>query len=143
MTTACSESLNDYGYLVGEDNLNMNYRTGGLDVGATLRASKWASPDPKTIEQITHLEDTWRQRSEIDQVYKNENLYARLAVSYMFNQNHSVGISASYRRQPWNKPRGYMESTFTQNGTLTEQPAQRLYRFRAGYNAARQRLLHG
>ena len=113
--------LNDYGYLVGEDNLNMNYRTGRLDVGATLRASKWASPDPKTIEQITHLEDTWRQRSEIDQVYKNENLYARLAVSYMFNQNHSVGISASYRRQPWNKPRGYMESTFTQNGTLTEQ----------------------
>lgn len=112
--------VNDYGYLVGEDNLNMNYRTGGLDVGATLRASKWASPDPKTIEQITHLEDTWRQRSEIDQVYKSENLYARLAISYMFNENHSVGVSASYRRTPWNKPRGYMESTLTQDGTLTE-----------------------
>lgn len=112
--------LNDYGYLVGEDNLNMNYRTGGLDVGATLRASKWASPDPKTVEQITHLEDTWRQRSEIDQVYKNEYLYARLAVSYMFNQNHSVGISARYNRRPWGKPSGYLESTFTQNGTLTE-----------------------
>lgn len=113
--------INDYNYLVGEDNLNMNYRTGGLDVGATLRASKWASPDPKTVEQITHLEDTWRQRSKIDQVYKDENLYARLAVSYMFNQDHSVGISASYSRQPWNKPRGYLESTLTQNGTLTEQ----------------------
>ena len=113
--------LNDYGYLVGEDNLNMNYRTGGLDVGATLRASKWASPDPKTLEQVTHLENTWRQHSELDQVYKNENLYARLAVSYMFNQDHSVGISASYRRQPWNKPRGWMESTLTQDGTLTEQ----------------------
>ena len=75
--------LNDYGYLVGEDNLNMNYRAGGLDVGATLRANKWASPDPKTIEQVTHLEDTWRQRSEIDQVYKEENLYARLAVIYV------------------------------------------------------------
>ncbi len=113
--------LNDYGYLVGEDNLNMNYRTGGLDIGATLRASKWASPDPKTIEQITHLEDTWRQRSEIDQVYKSENLYARLAISYMFNENLSVGVSASYRRQPWSKAGGYMESTLTQNGTLTEQ----------------------
>ena len=113
--------LNDYGYLVGEDNLNMNYRTGGLDVGATLRASKWASPDPKTLEQVTHLENTWRQHSELDQVYKNENLYARLAVSYMFNQDHSVGISASYRRQPWNKPGGWMESTLTQDGTLTEQ----------------------
>lgn len=113
--------VNDYGYLVGEDNLNMNYRTGGLDIGTTLRASKWASPDPKTIEQITYLEDTWRQRSEIDQVYKSENLYARLAVSYMFIQNHSVGISASYRRTPWNKPRGYIESTLTQDGTLTEQ----------------------
>ena len=113
--------LNDYGYLVGEDNLNMNYRTGGLDVGATLRASKWASPDPKTLEQVTHLENTWRQHSELDQVYKNENLYARLAVSYMFNQDHSVGISASYRRQPWNKPSGWMESTLTQDGTLTEQ----------------------
>ena len=112
--------VNDYGYLVGEDNLNMNYRTGGLDVGATLRASKWASPDPKTVEPITYLENTWRQRTEIDQVYKSENLYARLAVSYMFSQNHSVGISASYRRQPWNRPRGYMEATFTQDGTLTE-----------------------
>ena len=121
--------VNDYGYLVGEDNLNMNYRTGGLDVGATLRASRWSQPDPKTIEQITYLEDTWRQRSEIDQVYKDENLYARLAVSYMFSQNHSVGISASYRRQPWNKPSGYMESTFTQNGTLTEQ-------LRSDYNAS-------
>lgn len=112
--------LNDYGYLVGEDNLNMNYRTGGLDVGATLRASKWASPDPKTVEQITHLEDTWRQQMKIDQVYKNEYLYARLAVSYMFNQDHSVGISASYRRRPWGKPSGYLESTLTQNSTLTE-----------------------
>lgn len=112
--------VNDYGYLVGEDNLNMNYRTGGFDVGATLRASKWASPDPKTIEQITHLEDTWRQRSEIDQVYKSENLYARLGVSYMFNENHSIGISASYRRTPWNKPSGYIESTLTQDGTETE-----------------------
>lgn len=113
--------VNDYGYLVGEDNLNMNYRAGGLDVGATLRANKWASPDPKTIEQITHLEDTWRQHSEIDQVYKDESLYARLAVSYMFNENHSVGISASYRRQPWNKPHGYMESTLMQDDVQTEQ----------------------
>ena len=113
--------LNDYGYLVGEDNLNMNYRTGGLDVCTTLRANKWASPDPKTTEQITHLEDTWRQRSKIDQVYKDENLYARLSVSYMFNQDHSVGISASYNRQPWNKPSGYMNSTLTQDGTTVEQ----------------------
>ena len=112
--------VNDYGYLVGEDNLNMNYRTGGLDIGATLRASRWSQPDPKTIEQITYLEDTWRQRSEIDQVYKDENLYARLAVSYMFNENHSIGISASYRRTPWNKPSGYIESTLTQDGTETE-----------------------
>ena len=112
--------LNDYGYLVGEDNLNMNYRAGGLDVGATLRASKWASPDPKTNEQITYLEDTWRQTSKIDQMYKNERLYARLAVSYMFNQDHSVGVSASYNRRPWGKPSGWMESTLMQNGTLTE-----------------------
>ena len=113
--------LNDYGYLVGEDNLNMNYRTGGLDVGATLRANKWASPDPKTLEQVTHLEDTWRQVNNIDQVYKSENLYARLAVSYMFNDNHSVGVSASYSRQPWNKPNGYMNSTLTQDSTTVEQ----------------------
>ena len=113
--------LNDYGYLVGQDNLNMNYRTGGLDVGATLRASKWANPDPKTIEQVTHLEDTWRQRSEIDQVGKSEELYARLAVSYMFNENHSAGISAQLNREPTNTWDGYMESTLAQDGTLVEQ----------------------
>lgn len=113
--------LNDYGYLVGSDNLNMNYRMGGLDIGTTLRASKWASPDPKRIEQVTYLENTWRQPSEIDQVMKEENLYARLAISYAFNENHSIGISTYYSRQPWNKPSGYMESSLSKDGTLTEQ----------------------
>ena len=113
--------LNDYGYLVGHDNLNMNYRTGGLDIGLTLRARKRATPDPKENSQTTHLDDTWHQESSIDQVYKREDYYARLAVSYMFGRRHSVGASVKYNRSPWNKASGWLYSVLTQGGAPVEE----------------------
>lgn len=112
--------LNDYGYLVGQDRLNMNWRDGGLDISGTLQMSKWANPDPKRIEQITYLDKTWRQLSSIDQVYKREDFYSRLALSYVFNQNHSVGASIRYSRLPWNHADGGMRSDVTQDEVETE-----------------------
>lgn len=112
--------VNDRGYLSGQDNLNINYRVGGLDIATTLRVDKWSTPDPKSLEDMTYLEDTWRQDMQIDQVYKKKSLYARLAASYAFNEDHSIGLSVSYSRVPWNKPRGYMESVLTRGESPTE-----------------------
>lgn len=112
--------LNDYGYLVGGDRLNMSYRRGGLDIDLSLHASKKATPDPKKNELATYLEDTWNQDLVIDQVGKRENYYARLAASYMFDDNHSAGVSIRLNSLPWYRGSGYMNSTLMKNGEIVE-----------------------
>lgn len=99
----------------------MNWRSGGLDIGGTFNISRTNTPDPKQMEQITYLDKTWRQPSSIDQVYKDRNLYGRLALSYMFNENHSLGASLSWYRLPWNNASGYMKSSVVKDDLLTEE----------------------
>lgn len=112
--------LNDYGYLVGGDRLNMSYRRGGLDIDLSLRAAKKVTPDPKENELATYLEDTWNQDLVIGQVGKREDYYARLAASYMFDGNHSAGVSIRFNSLPWYRGSGYMNSTLTRNGEPVE-----------------------
>ena len=73
------------------------------------------------MEQITYLDKTWRQPSSIDQVYKNRNIYGRLALSYMFNEDQSLGASLSWYRLPWNNASGYMKSSVVKDDLLTEE----------------------
>lgn len=113
--------LNDRNYVSGQERINMNWRSGGLDIGGTFNISRTNTPDPKHMEQITYLDKTWRQPSSIDQVYKNRNIYGRLALSYMFNENQSLGASLSWYRLPWNNASGYMKSSVVKDGLLTEE----------------------
>lgn len=113
--------LNDRNYVSGQERINMNWRSGGLDIGGTFNISRTNTPDPKRMEQITYLDKTWRQPSSIDQVYKDRNLYGRLALSYMFNENHSLGASFSWYRLPWNNASGYMKSSVVKDDLLTEE----------------------
>ena len=113
--------LNDRNYVSGQERINMNWRSGGLDIGGTFNISRTNTPDPKHMEQITYLDKTWRQPSSIDQVYKNRNIYGRLALSYMFNENKSLGASLSWYRLPWNNASGYMKSSVVKDDWLTEE----------------------
>lgn len=113
--------LNDRNYVSGQERINMNWRSGGLDIGGTFNISRTNTPDPKHMEQITYLDKTWRQPSSIDQVYKNRNIYGRLALSYMFNENQSLGASLSWYRLPWNNASGYMKSSVVKDDWLTEE----------------------
>lgn len=113
--------LNDRNYVSGQERINMNWRSGGLDIGGTFNISRTNTPDPKHMEQITYLDKTWRQPSSIDQVYKNRNIYGRLALSYMFNEDQSLGASLSWYRLPWNNASGYMKSSVVKDDLLTEE----------------------
>lgn len=113
--------LNGRNYVSGQERINMNWRSGGLDIGGTFNISRTNTPDPKHMEQITYLDKTWRQPSSIDQVYKNRNIYGRLALSYMFNENQSLGASLSWYRLPWNNASGYMKSSVVKDDLLTEE----------------------
>ena len=53
-----------YGWNVA-DQLNVNYRKGGFDLGAMLFGSKIEREDNKSIVQETFLDKTWRQESDL------------------------------------------------------------------------------
>lgn len=65
-----SGELKERGYASGQERINMNWRSGGLDIGGTFNISRTNTLDPKQMEQITYLDKTWRQPSSLDQVYK-------------------------------------------------------------------------
>lgn len=115
-----SGDLKERGYASGQERINMNWRSGGLDIGGTFNISRTNTLDPKQMEQITYLDKTWRQPSSLDQVYKKRNIYGRLALSYMFNENHSLGASLSWYRMPWDNASGYMKSSVVKDDLLTE-----------------------
>lgn len=93
-----------YGWSV-LDQLNLNYRQGGFDLGAMLFASDGKDEDNKGLVQETFLDKTWRQESTLRSRNHTQNIAARLSVNYQFNDRHSVGVRYDYDRTPrsrWN-----------------------------------------
>ena len=88
-----------YGWNV-VDQLNMNYRKGGFDLGAMLFGSKTEREDNKSIVQETFLDKTWRQESELLNGGEQRNISAMLSLNYQFNDRHSIGARYDYDRTP-------------------------------------------
>ena len=95
--TACR-----YGWSV-LDQLNMNYRRGGFDLGAMLFASDSHDEDNKGLVQETFLDHTWRQTSTVNSRNHTQNLAARLSLNYQFNDRHSAGLRYDFNRTPRDK----------------------------------------
>ena len=82
------------------DQLNVNYRKGGFDLGAMLFGSKIEREDNKSIVQETFLDKTWRQESELLSGGDRKNVSAMLSLNYQFNDRHSIGARYDYDRTP-------------------------------------------
>ena len=95
--TACH-----YGWSV-LDQLDMNYRRGGFDLGAMLFASDSHDEDNKGLVQETFLDHDWRQESTINSRNHTQNLAARLSANYQFNDRHSAGLRYDFDRTPRDK----------------------------------------
>lgn len=104
---------------------NFNYRKKGFDLTGTLYLSNATGCDPKLFDQYTQLgENTYIQQSDIYSQYHSLNPYGKLALNYMFNPNHSVGVNFSYdysdnvggEEDSWLD----MNSRVYENGQLTE-----------------------
>ena len=91
-----------YGWSV-LDQLNLNYRQGGFDLGVLLFASDGKDEDNKGLVQETFLDKTWRQESTIRSRNHSQNIAARLSVNYQFNDRHSAGVRYDYDRTPRNR----------------------------------------
>lgn len=115
-----SGELKERGYVSGQEHINMNWRSGGLDIGGTFNISRENRLDPKRIDQITYIDKTLMQPNEIDQVYKNTDFYGRLALNYSFDSKNSLGFSFMSYREPWYKACGYMNSEVIKDNILLE-----------------------
>lgn len=102
------------------ESMNINYRTGGLDLSGMLYGSNKNEHDDKNIEQFAYLDKTWHQVNIIRQPCETLNLYGKLAASYAFNTDNSVGASFSYDRYPKQTFFCDMATSVYQNGALTE-----------------------
>lgn len=116
-TTFC---VNEEKRLSSYESFKANYRKGGLDINGYLYGAYTHTPDNKQIHQYSYLADTWLQTMDISQEYTNINPYARLAFSYMLNENHNFGASISYDRYARNLGEGSQVFRTMQNDILKE-----------------------
>ena len=102
------------------DQLNVNYRKGGFDLGAMLFGSKTEREDNKSLIQETFLDKTWRQESDLRTGGDRRNISAMLSLNYQFNDQHSVGARYDYDRTPHSWWDVDMRTRVMQDGTPYE-----------------------
>lgn len=104
----------------GMENLSLNYRKNGLDIGGSLYYYQYARRDDKDLTTYTFLDKTYRNAQTIRQRYNEKNFFTRLRASYAIDENNSVGISFSYDRYPEEPSSGNIAATLYEAGTLSD-----------------------
>ena len=110
-----------YGYTL-TNNLDVNYRTGGLDVTASLWAGRYGHSKSLQENDLTYYvgPDFYLGRSnqETKNVWKGWS--PQLQVNYMLDENHSFGAFYKYDRHPGGDSDGFFYTDNYVNGVYTE-----------------------
>lgn len=110
-----------YGYTL-TNNLDVNYRTGGLDVTASLWAGRYGHSKSLQKNNLTYYvgPDFYLGRSnqETKNVWKGWS--PQLQVNYMLDENHSFGAFYKYDRHPGGDSDGFFYTDNYVNGVYTE-----------------------
>ena len=123
-----TQGMYQYGWTVN-NNLNLNYRTGGLDVTASFWAGSYGHA--KSLQE-NHLyyyagPDLIDSYTSQDSKMPWKGWSPQLQVNYMVNENHSFGAYYKYDRHP----KGDFNSTFYTvnyvNGKYSEQSESRIW----------------
>lgn len=80
--------------------INSNYRNGGLDIFANIYYSDITSTQKGNIAQIAHIDTLWRQVNVIDGVFLTNNLNGSFGTSYEINSNHNIGFRYDLNSSP-------------------------------------------
>ena len=119
--TKTTMAVNEQKRTSGTENLRLNYRNGGFDLNAQLYGAYTHGQENNRQTYMSYLANTWVQTNDVRQERTSGNPYARLAASYQFAENQSVGASVSYNRIARNGVDGTMTSTTQCDDLLTEQ----------------------
>ena len=87
-------------YVYGLEELNMNYRTGGLDIFGMAEYENRRSRQTNDSRQDTYLQNYYQQNSLMHYYNKNQMLAGKLGFNYMLNDNHSIGMTYTVTSRP-------------------------------------------
>ena len=105
----------------GSENLAMNYRKNGLDIGVTLWGDINTYGKNTDLKQDTYLENLWSQDTETN-TRQYKKMYApTLTLNWQIADNHSVGLRYSYFHAPDESFKdSYIDTEIYKDGRLLE-----------------------
>ena len=110
-----------YGHTI-TNNLDVNYRTGGLDITASFWAGRYGHAKMLQENHMFYYVGSDHVESILKQEGRNiwKGLSPQLQINYMFNDNHSMGAFYKYDRHPSADFRDRFITDCYQNGEFTE-----------------------
>ena len=87
-------------YVYGLEELNVNYRTGGLDIFGMAEYENRRSRQTNDSRQDTYLQSHYQQNSLMHYYNKNQMLAGKLGFNYMLNDKHSIGMTYTVTSRP-------------------------------------------
>ena len=94
-------------YVYGLEELNLNYRTGGLDIFGMAEYENRRNRQNNDSRQDTYLQNHYQQNSLMHYYNKNQMLAGKLGFNYMLNDNHSIGMTYTVTSRPNSQTSGY------------------------------------
>lgn len=132
------------------NNLDINYRTGGLDVTASFWCGHYGHNRSNQSNDIIYLvgNDKYIGRSTQDSRYKWNGYSPQLQLNYLANENHSFGAFYKWDHNTKNEHSGWFNMDNYKNGVLEESmlsdlsgdDGQKKHIFNAYYNGKVGRL---
>ena len=110
-----------YGHTL-TNNLDVNYRTGGLDITTSLWAGRYGHH--KSLQENTLTYNVGHDHYEGVSTQETRNIWKgwspQLQVNYMANEHHSLGAFYKYDRHPDGDHSGVLVTDNYENGIYTE-----------------------
>ncbi|MBQ6192856.1 MAG: TonB-dependent receptor [Prevotella sp.] len=116
-----------YGHTL-TNNLDVNYRTGGLDITASLWAGRYGHWKSLQENDLTYYvgPDFYLGRSNQERTSVWKGWSPQLQVNYMVNENHSFGAFYKYDRHPSYDTNGFFYTDSYVNGVYRERSESRI-----------------
>ena len=116
-----AEEMYQYGHSL-TNNLDVNYRTGGLDITASFWIGRYGHG--KSLQENTLTYYAGPDKIEGVSTQESKNIWKgwspQLQVNYMVNENHSFGAYYKYDRHPNGKYSSMFFTDSYENGVFTE-----------------------
>ena len=107
-------------YLFGQEEINVNYRVGGLDLFATADIEDFRMKVENKSRQDTYLQHPYPQKSSthymqqgITNYRPHTNIYyGKLGFNYLFDDHHAIGMTYTAASRPTRQESNMMTDTF-------------------------------